>query len=118
MPHDKVGNQIYKYRGVIKDVATKYHRSFALTDKSSMQMGTEYLGDSERDYKEFEKHSSIQQDAMDFLLLLSNCSRDWVRSLYVNDDIFNSTPTQLIDMSPNEVVERSLNREKIIAKSA
>jgi hypothetical protein len=38
MPHDKVGNQIYKYRGVIKDVATRYRRSFALTDKSSAQM--------------------------------------------------------------------------------
>src|SRR3954454_1325700 len=38
MPHDKVGNRIYKYRGVIKDVATRYHRSFALTDKSSAQM--------------------------------------------------------------------------------
>ena len=35
MPHDKVGNQIYKYRGVIKDVATRYRRSFTLTDKSS-----------------------------------------------------------------------------------
>ena len=38
MPHDKVGNQIYKYRGVIKDIATRYRRSFALTDKSSAQM--------------------------------------------------------------------------------
>ena len=24
MPHDKVGNRIYKYRGIIKDVATRY----------------------------------------------------------------------------------------------
>ena len=38
MPHDKVGNRIYKYRGVIKDVATRYRRSFALTDKSFTQM--------------------------------------------------------------------------------
>jgi hypothetical protein len=38
MPHDKVGNRIYKYRGVIKDVATRYRHSFALTDKSSAQM--------------------------------------------------------------------------------
>src|ERR1044072_3039138 len=38
MPHDKVGNRIYKYRGVIKDVTTRYRRSFALTDKSSAQM--------------------------------------------------------------------------------
>jgi len=38
MPYDKVGNRIYKYRGVIKDVATRYRRSFALTDKSSAQM--------------------------------------------------------------------------------
>ena len=38
MPHDKVGNWIYKYRGVIKDVTTRYRRSFALTDKSSAQM--------------------------------------------------------------------------------
>ena len=38
MPHDKVGNQIYKYRGVIKDVATRYRQSFALIDKTSTQM--------------------------------------------------------------------------------
>src|SRR3954447_217000 len=38
MPHDKVGNRIYKYRGVIKDVATRYRRSFALTDKTATQM--------------------------------------------------------------------------------
>src|SRR6266496_3780858 len=38
MPHDKLSNQIYKYRGVIKDVATRYRHSFALTDKSSTQM--------------------------------------------------------------------------------
>src|SRR5436305_12278246 len=38
MPYDKVGNQIYKYRGVIKDVATRHRHSFALTDKSSAQM--------------------------------------------------------------------------------
>ena len=38
MPHDKVDNRIYKYKGVIKDVATRYRCSFALTDKSSAQM--------------------------------------------------------------------------------
>ncbi|EXX73887.1 hypothetical protein RirG_056230 [Rhizophagus irregularis DAOM 197198w] len=38
MPHDKVDIQIYKYRGVIKDVATRYHCSFALTDKTASQM--------------------------------------------------------------------------------
>src|SRR3989440_9012266 len=164
MPHDKVGNRIYKYRGVIKDVATRYRHSFALTDKSSAQMakiiqkiysdpkepfswpncfisdkGTEYMGDcknllhnhsvkiqyakskegnaiAERDHQEFEKHAYIQQDAKDFLLPLSERSRDWVRSLHVNDDIFNNTPTRLIGISPNEAVERALNGEKIIAK--
>src|SRR5436190_11811047 len=38
MPHDKVGIRIYKYRGVIKDVATRYRCSFALTDKTATQM--------------------------------------------------------------------------------
>ena len=33
---------------------------------------------AERDHKEFEKHSYIQQNAKDFLLPLSKCSRDWV----------------------------------------
>ncbi|CAG8676288.1 6519_t:CDS:2, partial [Funneliformis mosseae] len=76
---------------VIKDVATRYYHSFALTDKSSAQIakniqkiyddpkeflswsncfnsdkGTEYIG----------IHSGIQQDAMDFLLPLSNHSID------------------------------------------
>jgi hypothetical protein len=164
MLYDKVGNQIYKHRGIIKDVVTRYWHSFALTDKSSTQMakniqkiyndpkeplswpncfisdkGMEYIGDcknllynhsvkiqyanskegnaiAERDHKEFEKHAYIQQDAKDFLLPLSERSRDWVRSLRVNDDIFNNTPTRLIGMSPNEAIERALNGEKIIAK--
>ena len=38
MPYDKVGNRIYKYRGIIKDITTRYRRSFVLTDKSSTQM--------------------------------------------------------------------------------
>ena len=38
MPYDKVGIRIYKYRGVIKDVATRYRCSFALTDKTATQM--------------------------------------------------------------------------------
>ncbi|CAG8627900.1 12003_t:CDS:2 [Funneliformis mosseae] len=61
---------------------------------------------------EFEKPAYIQQDAKDFLLPLSERSRDWVRSLHVNDDIFNNITTQLIDMTPNEVVERALNGRK------
>src|SRR5947208_6948859 len=64
---------------------------------------------AERDHKEFEKHSYIQQNAKDFLLPLSKCSRDWVRNLHINDDIFNNTPTRLIGMSPNETVEKVLN---------
>jgi hypothetical protein len=38
MPHDKVGNRIYKHRLVIKDVATRFRRSFSLTNKSSAQV--------------------------------------------------------------------------------
>ncbi|GES79843.1 uncharacterized protein LOC110234463 [Rhizophagus clarus] len=38
MSYDKVGNQIYKYRGVIKDVAIRYCCSFALIDKTAIQM--------------------------------------------------------------------------------
>ncbi|PKK59948.1 hypothetical protein RhiirC2_719458 [Rhizophagus irregularis] len=38
MPHDKVGNQVYKYREVIKDIATRFQSSFALTDKTASQM--------------------------------------------------------------------------------
>ena len=33
--HCKIGNRIYKHRLVIKDVTTRFHRSFALTNKSS-----------------------------------------------------------------------------------
>ena len=73
---------------------------------------------AERDHQEFEKHFFIQQDAKDLLLPLSERSRLWVRSLYINDDIFNNTPTRLIGMPPNEAVERALNSEKIIAKLA
>ncbi|CAH1770247.1 8578_t:CDS:1, partial [Entrophospora sp. SA101] len=35
MPHDKIGNRIFKYRLVLKDVATRYRKSCALTNKSA-----------------------------------------------------------------------------------
>ena len=38
MSHDKIGKRTYKHRGVIKDVATRYRKSYALTDKSSMSL--------------------------------------------------------------------------------
>ncbi|CAG8539337.1 13327_t:CDS:2 [Funneliformis mosseae] len=38
---------------------------------------------AKHDYKEFEKHFGIQQDTIDFLLPLSNRSRDWIRSLHL-----------------------------------
>ncbi|CAG8695910.1 14460_t:CDS:2 [Funneliformis mosseae] len=69
----------------------------------------EYIDDSKRDHQKFEKHSYIQQDAKDFLLPLLNYFRDCIRKLHVNDDIFNNTPTQLIDISSNEKIERVLN---------
>jgi hypothetical protein len=57
----------------------------------------------------------------DFLLPISagrERSRDRVRSLRINDDIFNNTSTRLIGMSPNEAVEKALRGEKIVAKPA
>ena len=33
MPHDKYGKHIFKYRFAIKDVASRYRRSLALTNK-------------------------------------------------------------------------------------
>ncbi|CAG8752073.1 14528_t:CDS:1, partial [Funneliformis mosseae] len=68
----------------------------------------------ERDHQEFEKPAYIQQDAKDFLLPLSKCFRDWVRNLYANNDIFNNTPIQLIDMSSNEAVEKALNGRRYL----
>ena len=38
MPHDKIGNRIFKHRGVIKDVATRFRKSCALTNKSSASL--------------------------------------------------------------------------------
>ncbi|CAG8764485.1 6552_t:CDS:1 [Cetraspora pellucida] len=38
MPYDKIGNRIYKHRGVIKDVATRFRKSYALTNKSSISL--------------------------------------------------------------------------------
>jgi len=35
MPHDKIGNRVFKYRLVIKDVATRNRKSYALTNKSA-----------------------------------------------------------------------------------
>ncbi|CAJ0630231.1 10740_t:CDS:2 [Entrophospora sp. SA101] len=148
---------------VIKDVATRYRKSFALTNKSASTVakaikkiyedsshslswpnvfrtdkGTEYLAEckdlllshdvyfdpkkskrsnaiGERDHQEFEKHAYIRQDAVDFLLPLSERCTSWVKDLCNNDDIYNDTPTRLIHMSPNEAVKRALKGEKIIA---
>ncbi len=36
--HCKIGNQIYKYRHVIKDIAIRFRHSFALTNKLSAQV--------------------------------------------------------------------------------
>ena len=153
MPHDKIGNRVFKYRLVIKDVATRYRKSCALTNKSASTVakaikknyedpnnplswpnvfrtnkGTEYLAEckdlllrhgvyfdpkkskesnaiAERDHQEFEKHAYIRQDAVDFLLPLSERCRSWVKGLRLNDDIYNDTPTRLIHMSPNEAVK-------------
>ncbi|RHZ78663.1 hypothetical protein Glove_158g91 [Diversispora epigaea] len=73
---------------------------------------------AERDHQEFEKHAYIRQDAMDFLLPLSERCTSWVKDLRNNDNIYNDTPTRLIHMSPNEAVKRALKGEKIIADLA
>ncbi|CAG8545823.1 11166_t:CDS:2 [Ambispora gerdemannii] len=70
---------------------------------------------AERDHQEFEKHSYIRQDAVDFHLPLTERWRSWVKGLRINDDIYNDTPTRLIHMSPNEAVKRALKGEKIFA---
>ena len=38
MPHDKIGNRIFKHRGIIKDVTTRFRKSCALTNKSSASL--------------------------------------------------------------------------------
>src|SRR5436190_21781378 len=38
LSHDKIGNRIFKHRGVIKDVATRFRKSCALTNKSSASL--------------------------------------------------------------------------------
>jgi len=164
MPHDKVGKRVYKYRGVIKDVTTRYRKSFGLTDKSSAQMskaikkiyndssnpltwpedfrvdkGTEYMGEcremllrrgvkisyakskrgvaiAERDHQEYEKQPFRRQDAVDFLLPLSERSRSWFGELDIDDNVYNNSVTSQIGMTPNEAVKKSLNGEKIFAK--
>jgi hypothetical protein len=41
--HCKIGNQIYKYRLVIKDVTTRFRCNFALTNKSSAQRFRKFM---------------------------------------------------------------------------
>ncbi|CAG8437859.1 3157_t:CDS:2 [Acaulospora colombiana] len=132
MPHDKIGNRVFKYRLIIKDVATRYRKSYALTNRSAstvakaimkiptiLFLGLMFLEPikvlTERDHQEFDKHAFILQDAIDFYLPMSNRSRAWVKGLYINDDIYNDTSTRLIHMSPNEAVKKALKGEKIIA---
>ncbi|CAG8784331.1 9744_t:CDS:2, partial [Cetraspora pellucida] len=38
LSYNKIGNQIFKHRGVIKDVATRFHKSCALTNKSFVSL--------------------------------------------------------------------------------
>ncbi|RGB38263.1 hypothetical protein C1646_755878 [Rhizophagus diaphanus] len=131
IPHDKVGIQIYKYRSIIKDVATKYHCSFALTDKTATQMARRFnygvriqyanskcdVTIAECDHQEFKKHAYFCQDAENFYLLLTDKSRAWFKEFYINDNIFNNTSTLLIDMFSNEAVKKALKGKKIIARS-
>ncbi|GBB89544.1 hypothetical protein RclHR1_16260004 [Rhizophagus clarus] len=71
---------------------------------------------AERDHQEFEKYAYFWQDAEDFYLPLTDRSRVWVRGFRINDDIYNNTSTQLIDMSSNEAVKKALKGKKIIAR--
>ncbi|CAH1767815.1 11102_t:CDS:2, partial [Entrophospora sp. SA101] len=109
MPHDKIGNRVFKYRLVIKDVATRYRKSSECKNLLlshgvyfDPKKSKESNAIGERDHQEFEKHAFIRQDAVDFHLPLSDRSRAWVKGLHINDDTFNNTPTRLIHMSPNE----------------
>jgi len=73
---------------------------------------------AERDHQEYEKPAFRRQDAVDFLLPLSERCRAWYEELDIDDDIYNNTVTSQIGMTPNEAVERALKGEKIIAKPA
>ncbi|CAG8777183.1 6675_t:CDS:2, partial [Cetraspora pellucida] len=75
--------------------------------------GTKYI-----DHQEFEKHAFFCQDAMDLHLPLTDRSREWVVSLYINDDKYNDSPTKLIHISFNEAVKKSLESGKIFADPA
>ncbi|CAB4414107.1 unnamed protein product [Rhizophagus irregularis] len=77
MPHDKVGNRIYKYRGIIKDIATRIQYA---NSKRGVAI-------AERDHQEFEKHTYFWQDAEDFYLPLTDRSRAWFKGLRINDNI-------------------------------
>ncbi|CAB4439975.1 unnamed protein product [Rhizophagus irregularis] len=73
---------------------------------------------AECNHQEFEKYAYFRQDAEDFHLPLTDRSRTWVRGLCINDDIYNNTSTQLIDISSNEAVKKALKGKKIIARSS
>ena len=73
---------------------------------------------AERDHQEYEKPAFRRQDAVDFLLPLSERCRAWYEELDIDDDIYNNTVTSQIGMTPNKAVERALKGEKIIAKPA
>ena len=105
----------------ISDKGTEYMgecKSLLLDHDVKIQYAKSKEGNAiaERDHQEFEKHAYIQQDAKDFLLPLSERSRDWVKSLRINDDKFNNTPTRLIGITPNEAVKKSFKGDKIIAE--
>ncbi|CAG8812697.1 21992_t:CDS:2, partial [Dentiscutata erythropus] len=93
---------------VIKDIATRYRRSFALTDKTATQMareiqkiyddpncplswpkvlivnkGTEYMGEC--------RDLFLRHDAIDLHLPLTDRSREWVVDLHINDDKYNDS---------------------------
>ncbi|CAJ0885464.1 17595_t:CDS:2 [Entrophospora sp. SA101] len=108
MPHDKIGNRVFKYRLVIKDVATRNRKSYALTNKSASTVAKAIK-------KIYEDPNNPLSWPNVFRTDKGTESRTWVKGLRINDDIYNDTPTRLIHMSPNEAVKRALKGEKIIA---
>ncbi|CAG8494976.1 21406_t:CDS:2 [Cetraspora pellucida] len=145
MPHDKIGNRIYKHREVIKDIATRFRKSYALTNKSLASLAkmfkkiyddpnclltwptvliidkdTEYLGEC-KDL--LLSHDVKIQYAVtkEGVAIAEHDHQEFekhVKGLHINDNTFNNTVTQLIHMTPNEAVKRALKDKKIFAEPA
>ncbi|RHZ76245.1 hypothetical protein Glove_199g51 [Diversispora epigaea] len=116
MPHDKIGNKIYKYALTCVDIASQTKWICLLTEWDSGSVAKGFIklfkfhnfpliqlktlqGIVERFNQTLQKWAFFIQDAVELLLPSTEHCRDWVTDFPIFLEKLDNTKTQLIDMS-------------------